>query len=99
MYFSAFCLFALLAPSTQAQNYRAEIMREVIDPCLLAILARQGGIPGVSTSEALELLKIVQKQQTEQSIQALLPLMRGETREQRALLYQFGLRTCVNAGK
>lgn len=90
----AICLW-LGVPAVYAQDYRAEIMSEVIDPCYLAIIRHEGGIEGMSEREALEILKLMQTQNTESMSNSILPLVRGKDLDSRKALYRIFLKTCI----
>lgn len=89
-----------------AQDYRAEIMAEVIDPCheqLLQEMLRergQDGVAGYSNSELLERIKsAIPQSANDRIINAVQGLVEGHNRESRTLLYRFSLIQCVDSAK
>ena len=81
-----------------AQDYRAEIMAEVIDPCYLEILRSHGGPPpGISEREFLEVTKLAMPTSTTKRIVDIVQRMvTGRNREFRTLWYKIMLNKCVN---
>ena len=84
-----------LAQMANDEAYRKEIMVYVIDPCYRYSLEMIGGIPGLTGNQALDLLKIMQKDETEQMIRVVLPLVKGQTKDARDSIYKFSKEQCI----
>ncbi len=79
-------------------NYRAEMMKHIIEPCYRAKILSKGLNQHVKMSEALELMKLFGKENEERMFKTMLPLVRKmKSRKARMLLYKYGARTCINA--
>lgn len=88
---------AHLTGAAQALDYRAEITRELIDPCIRAILKHQGGVPSVADAEAVALVKILTSDQWERMIEAWVPMVSGKSVAQRQAVYKIALPVCVKS--
>lgn len=85
---------------TSDQDYRSEIEKYMIDPCMLATVEGQDlnkMLGGKDT--ALRLLKAFSKQELDQAMQELLPIVsKLDKLEDRVALYEAGKNMCIEAG-
>ena len=78
-----------------AQDYRQEIEDQVITPCIQEIVRRHGETPGVSQAEMVELIRALQRDQFDEAIEALIPLVEGQPEDVRKSVYLIGLQSCI----
>ena len=81
-------------------DYRSEIIDAVMDPCILAIYKRMGGVFDTLTdSEILGFAKLsMSPGQLEAMIEDLILNVTGESLEVRNVLYGYGKQICIDAG-
>lgn len=81
-------------------DYKAEIMQHVVDPCFQYSANKSEPIAGISETEMVTLMKMISPQAVEDTINVTLPVVRGKLPEARKEIYKFGLNTCIRgAGK
>jgi len=101
--FYPFLLFLFWFPLVQAQSdddYKAEIMQHIVDPCFQYSADKQEPIAGISKTEMVTLMKMMSPQAVQDTINVTLPVVRGKPFEARKEIYKFGLNTCIRgAGK
>ena len=101
---TTFLLAALLiaAPVAQAQDYREEIMAEVIDRCYPATirykLKEARRTQHIDISEAAMLEELKRAEHTERLIGSLAELVEGRDREERSRLYDIAYVQCFLSG-
>lgn len=88
-------LFFMSSPAF-AQNYRAEIIANMIDPCYEAKLENSSLLQYMNKSQALTLLKAVNQESIEKAIKGSLPILQGQNRKARMLIYGVGKQVCIN---
>lgn len=72
----------------------------MINPCYMHIIKTDGELLKVmDAEEALNLLSIMQKDQENLLLDAIIPAVRGKTAEQRAVIYLISKRTCIEAAQ
>ena len=76
-------------------QYRDEILQYVIDPCFTQI-SRRNLTEFVSEKQAVDLLKITEKDGVENVISLILPMVKGVTFKERRKIYEFGLSGCIS---
>ena len=81
--------------SVLSQDYRTEIMRHVIDPCVMASARRSAPGTGVSAEQMAELIKMMNRDAYERAVQQMIPALRGKSWSQRQALYDWGLQQCL----
>ena len=101
---TTFLLAALLiaAPVAQAQDFREEIMAEVIDRCYPATirykLKEARRTQHIDISEAAMLEELKRAEHTERLIGSLAELVEGRGREERSRLYDIAYVQCFLSG-
>lgn len=91
-------MFCLVHTATGRENYRAEIMRYVVDPCYTELVNRTGLNQSISTKEAVEMMKILANDAIEDMITNTIPAVTGKSLKERKKIYSFGRQVCMNAG-
>lgn len=85
---------ALIAKGS-APQYRDEIMKYVIDPCFAQISRKE--LTGLmSEKQAVDLLKITEKEAVEKVVAVISPVIKGATFKERQKIYEFGLSNCLS---
>ena len=79
-------------------DYADEIERFVNRACLHGILRAQGGLPGVPADEAVDLLRIVGRDQWDKTYGTVLPMVEGRPTEDCMTLYRTLAEHCVRSG-
>ena len=90
--------FSCLSLSVFAQSdddYKAEVMQHIVDPCFQYSAGKAEPIPGVSESEMVTLMKMMSPQAVQNTIDVTLPVVKGKPIEARMEIYKFGLNTCI----
>ena len=81
-------------------DYRDEITEHVVDPCFKYSAGKSEPIPEVSESEMVTLMKLMSPEAVQNTINAMLPVVKGKPIEARMEFYKFGLKMCIQgAGK
>ena len=79
-------------------NYRAEIIRHIVEPCYRGKIVSQNLTRYMKMSEALAFMRIMLKDNSEKMIKAMLPIaMKMKSRKARMILYKFSAKMCINA--
>ena len=93
---------AVFAGNTDAQespaetsNYRSEIMNHVFEPCWRVSIRRTGLDKQMDEEQALAVMRVLQKEQVEAGMSALIPLVSGKEWTARELLYTVSLDACL----
>lgn len=81
--------------SAETSNYRSEIMTHVFEPCWRVSIRRTGLDKQMDEEQALAVMRILQKEQVEAGMSALLPLVSGKEWAARELLYTVSLDACL----
>ena len=81
-------------------DYRAEIDRSVVTPCIKDVVKRQDNLPrSISTDEMVDLIKAVQSETWETVVDKLMPLIQGKSKDVRKKVYEVGLKECIYGSK
>ena len=89
----------LCAAKVSAQDYRAEIMEHVIDPCYL-FMAIQNPVDGVSPKQMADMVKALKPGNVEQMISGVnLMLKNNPSVATRMALYKLSLQVCISGAK
>ena len=88
----------LFMGTATAQAHRSEVMSEVIDPCYMRMIRHLGGIPGMTNSEALELMKAMLMDDINRLIASVQSVTAGKNRSTKRLLYRYFMEQCASAG-
>ena len=89
----------VLFPALASDSLRDEIIEKVIDPCYLDMVLRNR-VEGVSDQQMLELLKIMQADETENMIDAVLPIVsKAESFQGRSAIYEIFKQQCIEAAR
>ena len=86
--------------SSLSIDYRSEIFGAVIDPCIIVIYRRMGGVYNtMTTSEILGLAKLsMPLDWWETLIKDMISHVKGESLVSRNVIYEHGRQTCIDAG-
>lgn len=86
-------------PALASDSLRDEIIEKVIDPCYLDTVLRNP-VEGVSAQQMLELLKVMQADEAENAINALLPIVsKAESSQGRTAIYEIFKQQCIEAAR
>ena len=94
----SFLSCALWGHFVQAQtddDYKAEIMQHIIDPCFQYSASKSEPLDGISESEMVELMKLMSPDAVQDTIDVTLPVVKGQPVEDRTKVYEIGLRLCI----
>ena len=101
---SAVCLlFSFLSCTlsghySQAQtddDYKAEIMQHIVDPCFQYSASKSELIDQMSEEEVVMLMKLMSPNQMQETIDVTLPMVQDKPEDARMLIYKFGLDLCI----
>jgi len=82
-----------------SDRLRDEIVKYVVEPCYLDAVMRNR-VEGVADQQMLELLKIMQSDETEKMVNALLPVIsKAKSAQERLVIYEIGKQTCIQAAR
>ena len=90
--------FSCLSLSVFAQtdeDYTAEIMQHIVDPCFKYSAGKSEPIPEVSELEMVTLMKLMSPDAVQDTIDVTLPVVKGKPIDARMEIYKFGLDTCI----
>lgn len=76
-------------------DYTAEIMQHIIDPCFAYSAGKQEPVAEMSESEMVTLMKLMSPDAVQDTIDVTLPVVKGKPLEARMEIYKFGLNTCI----
>lgn len=86
-------------PEEPVGGYRAEIIAQVVDPCMLSSVRSAGLTEFVSEAEALDLMKTMQTEVVETTVAALVPLVTGQPAAAREQMYAASLNICISSAE
>ena len=101
---SAVCLLfsflscVLTGSFVQAQtddDYKAEIMEHIVDPCFQYSASKSEVIEQMSEAEAVTLMKIMSPEAVQDTIDVTLPVVKGKPVDDRMKVYEIGLKLCI----
>ena len=96
--FTLITLYAWYAEHDHETLYRAEIMEHIVDPCYTEAAKMLYG--KMTPAEALERLKAASEKETQEIMEATIPLLAGrDTLEERMEVYGIGRRSCLEGGQ
>ena len=90
--------FSCLSLSVFAQSdddYMAEIMQHIIDPCFAYSAGKQEPVAEMSESEMVTLMKIMSPDAVQDTIDVTLPVVKGKPVDDRMKVYEIGLKLCI----
>ncbi len=90
-------LASLISSPAYAQDYRAEIIQHIVDPCLLHSANRSGLVEKLGREQTLALMKIMTPDMVEKSVKAALPMVMGKSYGDRMTIYKFSAAICIGA--
>ena len=76
-------------------DYTAEIMQHIIDPCFTYSTSKSEPVAGMSETEMVTLMKIMSPDAVQDTIDVTLPVVRGKPADDRMKVYEIGLRLCI----
>ena len=90
----------ILPDASDTDSLREEIIEHVVDVCYLDSVRRSGtaDVAGGEQS-ALELIKILNVEEIDGMVEAVLPLVAGQDRATRMAFYAVGADTCIQAAR
>ena len=83
----------------RTKEIRAEIIRNVIEPCFRASIIKAGLLKQMSMDEAMKLMKILQTSQIERMVKTVSPIVSGKRPLVRLKIYRWGEKVCRNASR
>ncbi|MCY4362723.1 MAG: hypothetical protein OXE42_11145 [Gammaproteobacteria bacterium] len=90
--------FSCLSLSVFAQtdeDYTAEIMQHIVDPCFKYSADKSEPIPEVSESEMVTLMKLMSPDAVQDTIDVTLPVVKDKPIEARMQVYELSLKLCI----
>ena len=99
----AFLLFTFLAclswgryiQAETDEDYTAEIMQHIVDPCFQYSAGKQEPVAGMSEAEMVTLMKIMSPDAVQDTIDVTLPVVKGKPVDDRMKVYEIGLKICM----
>lgn len=79
-----------------SDRFRSEMMEYVFRPCFLEVVKNADLAEQVGTERALSLLLEIQKKDIEDAMRTTIPMLDGKTLQQRLIIYEIGLVSCLN---
>lgn len=76
-------------------DYKAEIMQHIVDPCFAYSASKSEPLDGISESEMVELMKLMSPGAVQDTIDVTLPAVKGQPLEARKQVYALGLKLCI----
>ena len=76
-------------------DYKAEIMQHIVDPCFQYSAGKQETVDGMSESEMVTLMKLMSPQAVEDTVSVTLPVVKGKPVDDRMKVYEIGLKLCI----
>ena len=90
------CFYSISFAKAQTDDdYKAEIMQHIVDPCFQYSASKQDPPAGMSESEMVELMKIMSPQAVQDTIDVTLPVVKGKPVDDRMKVYEIGLKLCI----
>ena len=90
------CLsFSFFIRAQTDDDYKAEIMQYIIDPCFKYSASKSEPVDQMSESEMVMLMKLMSPDAVQETIDVTLPTVRGKPPEARTEIYKFGLKLCI----
>ena len=90
------CLKSISFAQAQTDDdYKAEIMQHIVDPCFQYSAGKQEPVDGMSEAEMVTLMKIMSPDAVQDTIDVTLPVVKGKPIEARMEIYKLGLDTCI----
>ncbi len=89
------CLYSINFSLAQTdEDYTAEIMQHIVDPCFAYSAGKQEPVAGMSESEMVTLMKMMSPQAVEDTINVTLPVVKGKPVDDRMKVYELSLKIC-----
>ena len=76
-------------------DYKAEIMQHIVDPCFAYSAGKSEPVAQMSESEMVTLMKIMSPDAVQETIDVTLPVVKGKPIEARMQVYELGLKLCI----
>lgn len=90
------CLYSInFALAQTDEDYTAEIMQHIVDPCFKYSASKSEVIDQMSEAEAVTLMKIMSPDAVQDTINVTLPVVKGKPVDDRMKVYEIGLRLCI----
>ena len=77
------------------EDYKAEIMLNIVDPCFAHSAGKQEPVGGMSESEMVTLMKMMSPDAVQDTIDVTLPVVTGKPLDARMQVYELGLKLCI----
>ena len=91
-----FCIaFSLFAQAQTDDDYKAEIVQHIVDPCFAYSAGKSEPVAQMSESEMVTLMKIMSPDAVQETIDVTLPVVKGKPLEARMQVYELGLKLCI----
>ena len=89
----------LFVSAQSDEDYTAEIMRHIIDPCFEYKAKNAEPIEGLTEENMMMLLKLDASQHVLQTINVTLPIVRDKPEDARMGIYKSGRELCIEAAE
>ena len=91
-----FCIaFSLFAQAQTDDDYKAEIVQHIVDPCFAYSADKSDVLDQMSEAEAVTLMKIMSPDAVQDTIDVTLPVVKGKPVDDRMKVYGLGLKLCI----
>ena len=90
-----FFSFSIFTQAQTDDDYEAEIMQHIVDPCFAYSASKSEPVDQISESEMVTLMKLMSPDAVQETIDVTLPTVRGKPLEDRMQIYGFGLKLCI----
>ena len=92
-----FSCFSLSVSAQSDDDYKAEIMQHIIDPCFEYKAKNAEPIEGLTEENMMTLLKLDAAQHVLETIKVTLPIVREKLEDARMGIYKAGRELCIEA--
>ena len=90
------CIYSISFALAQTDDdYKAEIMQHIIDPCFEYSASKSALLDQMSEEEVVALMKLMSPNQMQETIDVTLPMVQDKPQDARMLIYKFGLDLCI----
>ena len=90
------CLsFSIFTQAQTDDDYKAEIMQHIINPCFRYSAERSDNLDMWSVDEAVEMMKLLSPEAVQETLDVTLPVVRDKPLEARMKIYKFSLDLCI----
>ena len=95
LFITFFSCFSLSVFAQSDDDYKAEIMQHIIDPCFRYSANKSEPVAEMSETEMVTLMKLMSPEAVQDTIDVTLPAVKGQPPDARMQVYELGLKLCI----